>query len=58
MCLSLSRTTPLLDILDFYPEAGLTGWEEGRECSIKDVVKGKILKDSKAGGDLGVGATG
>ena len=58
MFVNIAHNTSLLDILDFYPKAGLTGWEEGGEHSIKEIGKWRFLMDfQNAGGDLGVGGS-
>jgi hypothetical protein len=41
----IAHDSSLLDILEFYPKAELTGWEEGGQCSAKEIGKWRFLKD-------------
>jgi hypothetical protein len=41
----ITHDSSLLDILEFYPNAELTGWEEGGQCSAKEIGKWGFLKD-------------
>jgi len=40
----IAHDASLLDVLDFYPKAGLTGWEDG-EHSPKEIGRWRFLKD-------------
>ena len=40
----IAHDSSLLDVLEFYPKAGLTGWEDGGH-SPKEIGRWRFLKD-------------
>ena len=41
----IAHDASLVDVLEFYPKAELTGWETGGRTSVKDIGRWRFLKD-------------